>query len=218
MIAVIDYGMGNLGSILNMLRRLGFSATATRDSSVIERAERLILPGVGAFDQGIRSIDESGLREVLDAAVLKRRTPILGICLGMQLLAKGSEEGRRQGLGWIDGFARRFVPAPEVDGKLAKVPQMGWNYVVASASHPLFTGMEAESRYYFVHSFHVVCEREDDAIARGWYAGAPFVAAVAYRNIAGVQFHPEKSHRYGMQLLRRFAAWHPVADAVGLPI
>jgi len=218
MIAVIDYGMGNLGSILNMLRRLGFKATATCDPTAIERAERLILPGVGAFDQGMRSIEERGLRAVLDAAVLERRTPILGICLGMQLLGKGSEEGQRPGLGWIDGFARRFTPVPEADGKLAKVPQMGWNYVVASQPHPLFAGLEADSRYYFVHSFHMACERDDDAIAKAWYAGAPFVAAVGCRNIAGVQFHPEKSHRYGMQLLKRFAAWHPAAEPAELPL
>jgi glutamine amidotransferase len=201
LIAIIDYGMGNLGSMANMLKRLGALAVVTSDASEIAAAEKLILPGVGAFDNGMRQLRERGLIEILRQQVLQAGKPVLGVCLGMQLLAERSEEGTCEGLGWIRGQAVRLKPSE--NGQHLKVPHMGWNIARAVTSDSLFQGLEEDSRFYFVHSFHLQCSR--DVIVAETPYGMPFVSAIRSQNIAGVQFHPEKSHRFGMRLLQNFA-------------
>jgi imidazole glycerol-phosphate synthase subunit HisH len=201
MIVVVDYGMGNLGSIVNMVRKIGHSATISADPEVIGRAEKLILPGVGSFDRGMRSLEERELVPVLRDRVMGQGTPILGICLGMQLLSQGSEEGTRPGLGWISARTVRFrFPGAE---RRLPVPHMGWNIVKVTQPSPLFEDAETERRFYFVHSFHVECDREDEVLARTPY-GFDFVSCVQKDHVMGTQFHPEKSHRFGMELLRGF--------------
>jgi glutamine amidotransferase len=203
MIAIIDYGLGNLGSILNMLKRVMVpDVVITKDPAVIHASDRLILPGVGAFDAGMESIQQSGLRDVLEEAVLHSGKPVLGICLGMQLLTKGSEEGRLAGLGWIDAETVRFNPTGE-HAEL-RVPHMGWNEVHPGRHHALMEGLPNPSRFYFVHSYHVRCHSAEDQLLSCRY-GIDFTCAVQHGNIMGVQFHPEKSHRFGMQLLKNFA-------------
>lgn len=200
LIAIIDYGMGNVGSMANMLGKIGVEATITSDPSVIASAEKLILPGVGAFDNGMRELRARGLVPILREQVVDGGKSLLGVCLGMQLLGEGSEEGRCEGLGWLPGRSIRFLPTGESGPR--KVPHMGWNTVEPLRDDPLFAGLESEARFYFVHSFHLKCD-EESVLARTQYAG-PFVSAVRVGNIAGVQFHPEKSHRFGMQLLQNF--------------
>lgn len=203
MIAIVDSGVSNVRSVANMLRKAGVQAEVTVDPAQIAEAEKLILPGVGAFDAGMRAIRELGLRDILDRKVLEQKTPVLGICLGMQLMATRSEEGSEPGLGWIDADCVRFKfengTAP------LKVPHMGWNTLQPARDSALFDGMDADSRFYFVHSFHLACRRDEDVLARTTY-GYPFAASAGHDNVFGVQFHPEKSHRFGMALLQRFAA------------
>jgi imidazole glycerol-phosphate synthase subunit HisH len=199
MIAVVDYGMGNLGAIQNMLRRIGVAAEVTGDAATLARAAKILLPGVGAFDTAMERINASGLRAVLDRKALEERVPIMGICLGMQLLTRGSEEGRLPGLGWIPAAARRFPHAPDI-----KVPHMGWNAVTAVRDSPLTVGVGPETRYYFVHSYFVQVDDPRDTILQAHY-GVTFDAVIGRGNLYGAQFHPEKSHRYGMALLGNFA-------------
>ncbi len=201
MIAIIDYGMGNVKSVANMLRKIGHGSQITCDPLIVERAEKMILPGVGAFDSGMENLKQSGLFDILNRRVLVDKIPILGICLGMQLFAKSSEEGRKEGLGWIDADVKRFDFSQS--DKPLKVPHMGWNYVTINKQHPLFEDAFEPMRYYFVHSFHHVCHNKSDVLARTKY-GYNFVCVIAQDNIMGVQFHPEKSHKYGMQLLKNF--------------
>jgi glutamine amidotransferase len=198
MIAIVNYGMGNLGSISNMLGRLGRPNVITSDPQVIADADSIILPGVGAFDRGMRNLAERNLVEPLTDLVQEKKVPVLGICLGMQLLARRSEEGGLPGLGWVDADAVRFT-VPGV-----RVPHMGWNAVrVAPAGERLFSSAD-EERFYFVHSYYLCCD--DDAEVAAWaHHGIDFPAAVVQGNVMGVQFHPEKSHRFGMALLERFA-------------
>lgn len=202
MIVIVDYGMGNLGSILNMLKKIGAEAVISSRIEEIEQASKLILPGVGAFDNGMRNLAERGVQAVLDRKVLGEKTPILGICLGMQLFSRQSEEGRLPGLGWIEAETVRFR-FDEVNSHL-KIPHMGWNTVRVAKESPLFRDTNGEERFYFVHSFHVVCRDRRDILAETPY-GFDFTSAVQRGNIMGVQFHPEKSHRFGMKLLKNFA-------------
>ena len=198
MITIIDYGMGNLGSIRNMLRRAGVPSTITGDPDEIARATKVLLPGVGSFDAAMWQIHDRGLREVLDRKALRERVPTLGICLGMQLMTRGSEEGVRAGLGWVDAETCRFP----TDG--LKVPHMGWNLVRPTRSSPLVDGLPPDARFYFVHSYFVRTDRPADTVLTAQY-GLTFAAALEAGNIFGAQFHPEKSHKYGMQLLANFA-------------
>lgn len=202
MITIIDYGMGNVGSIANMLKRIGADAEVSSDLQVIAKGSRLILPGVGAFDAGMASLQERGLIPVLDRRVRKDGVPILGLCLGMQLMTRRSDEGQRLGLGWLDAEAKRF------NSSTLKVPHMGWNSVNPKQEHPLFQGLEVENRFYFVHSYYISCCDPDQILGETEY-GFKFASAAAAANIAGVQFHPEKSHRFGMLFLQNFAAWSP---------
>lgn len=203
MITIVDYGMGNLASIRNMLARLSIRAEITREPGVIAAADKLILPGVGAFDAAMTNIVERGLKDVLDQKVVEDRVPILGICLGMQLMSRGSEEGKRPGFGWIAAEFVRF----RLDGLEGRypVPHMGWNGVRLARPHPLLDA-EAAQRFYFVHSYCARCDGPEDVLATTDY-GSTFTSAYGRDNIAGVQFHPEKSHRYGMALLKRFSEW-----------
>lgn len=200
MIAIVDYGMGNLGSIQNMFKRIGAAARVTGDPAVLADARKILLPGVGAFDSAMQRIADAGLREVLDRKALQERVPTLGICLGMQLLTRGSEEGQLPGLGWIAASTKRF---PAIAG--LKVPHMGWNLVTPTQPSPLTDGLPAESRFYFVHSYYVQVDDPADSLLRTHY-GIDFDAAVAHGNIYGAQFHPEKSHKFGMKLLANFAS------------
>ncbi|MEQ8228995.1 MAG: imidazole glycerol phosphate synthase subunit HisH [Rhodospirillales bacterium] len=203
MIAIVDIGVGNLGAIKNMLRKVGAEARITNDAADIRAAGKIILPGVGAFDQGMEALAASGLTGVLNEQALDVKKPVLGICLGAQMLGHSSEEGRRPGLGWIDMKAVRF---PKSKG--LRVPHMGWNQITPldrnGKSHDLFADAEDNVRFYFAHSFYLTCNDPADVIATCDY-GASFAAAVARHNIQGVQFHPEKSHRFGALVLRNFA-------------
>lgn len=201
MITVVDYGIGNLGSVLNMFRKIGVEAQRSADPEVIAQADKLLLPGVGAFDRAMRALHDSNMVEPLNHSVLRRGATVLGICLGMQLLTNGSAEGVLPGLGWIPGSAQRLELGP--DSKL-RIPHMGWARLEPVSDSALLAGLDDHSRFYFVHSFGVVCERDADVLARARH-GQPFTAAVAHANVYGVQFHPEKSHRFGMQLLKNFA-------------
>jgi glutamine amidotransferase len=205
MITIVDYGMGNLGAVLNMFKRVGAKAEITSDVARIADARKLLLPGVGAFDSAMQRINDSGLRAVLDRKALEERIPILGICLGMQLLTRGSEEGRAPGLGWIQAQALRFP----VDAKL-KVPHMGWNEVAQTVSHPLWDGIAQGSRFYFVHSYFPEPAAPELAAGTSTY-GVPFTCAVARDNVFAVQFHPEKSQAAGLKLLSNFVSWRPAA-------
>lgn len=201
MIVIIDYGMGNLGSIQNMLKRLGIPAIVSAKPEDITPARALILPGVGSFDRGIQNLKDSGLCDILQQKVLDQGVPILGICLGMQIMTRGSEEGSAPGLGWLAADTLKFS-FPE--NPSLKVPHMGWNTADVKQASPLFTGLYVENRFYFVHSYYVKCEDESIALSATTH-GREFISAVQYRNIFGVQFHPEKSHRFGMTLLANFA-------------
>jgi imidazole glycerol-phosphate synthase subunit HisH len=200
MIVIVDYGLGNVSSIQNMLKHIGSSSVISADPAVIAAASRIILPGVGAFDNSMRNICAMGLLPVLNDKALKDRVPVLGICLGMQLLTERSEEGELPGLGWIKGETIRFrLPA---DSNL-KVPHMGWNTVRPVKEHSLCRGFLPEQRYYFVHSYHVTCADAADVLMETEH-GYAFASSVQSGNIMGTQFHPEKSHRFGMQLLKNF--------------
>lgn len=204
MITVIDYKMGNLGSIRSMFHRLGIKVNIVSDGDAIRKADRLMLPGVGHFSNGAKQFAASGLAEALDEKVLRGGTPVLGICVGQQLLGYGSEEGEGAGLGWIAGKCVRFHPK---NG--AKVPQMGWNFVRATRPHPVLDGLGDTPRFYFANSFWLRCDARDQVLFESEYGGERFTAGVVRDNIVGFQFHPEKSHRFGMKLLENFATWKP---------
>jgi len=202
MIVVVDYGIGNLGSIVNMLRKIGADGVGASDEATISSADKLILPGVGAFDTGMDRLGQSALIELLERKVLTNRTPILGICLGMQLLTEGSEEGMLSGLGWIAADTLRFDFA-ETNERL-RIPHMGWNTVDVKRNDSLFKDALEDARYYFVHSYYVRCRHESDVVGTTRY-GSDFHSAIQRDNIYGTQFHPEKSHAFGMAVLRAFA-------------
>lgn len=200
-VTIIDYGVGNLGSIQNMLKKLGAQSEIASDANAVERATKIILPGVGAFDAGMTQLNQSGLRAPLDTAVLQKKVPVAGICLGMQLMTEGSEEGALPGLGWVSAKTMRFVPSPN---EIMKIPHMGWSHVTKAKSSPVLDLLEDESRFYFVHSYHVGCSNHEDVLLTAQYGSVRFDAAFEHENILGFQFHPEKSHRFGMTLLKAF--------------
>lgn len=206
-VAIVDFGLGNVASIRNMFHRLGVTCELSRDPAVLADAERLVLPGVGAFDAGMTALREKGLDAVVRAHVVERRRPLLGICLGMQMLVERSEEGVVAGLGLVPGRVERL---PQGTGE--KIPHMGWNHLTLRRTGALFrprtdeafAELELPLSYYFVHSYHVVCQDPADVVATARH-GIEFCAALERGNVFGVQFHPEKSHRYGMLCLRNFA-------------
>ena len=201
MITIIDYGLGNLGSIKNMLKKIGSEAEITSDLEKIAQADKLILPGVGAFDNGMSNLNELGMVSLLNKKVLEEKVPILGVCLGMQLFTQRSEEGEMPGLGWVDAETIKF-DASKSEQQFT-IPHMGWEYVQAKKSSKLLENMYEESKYYFVHAYHVKCNRPEDVLLTTDYI-LEFDAAFEKDNIIGVQFHPEKSHKFGMQLFKNF--------------
>lgn len=192
--------MGNIASISNMLKKVGatdYSLDSKPDE--VAKADKIILPGVGAFDNGMMNLQKSGLLEVLNDKVLNQKTVVLGICLGMQLLTRSSEEGKLPGLGWIEADTKKFKFP---DRSELKIPHMGWNYIKVKKEGSLFVG-DTPRRFYFVHSYYVHCQYKEDVLAETNY-GFPFTCAVQKDNVIGVQFHPEKSHHFGMSLFENF--------------
>ncbi|NVK18575.1 MAG: imidazole glycerol phosphate synthase subunit HisH [Methylocystaceae bacterium] len=205
MISIVNYGVGNLGSIANMLSYIGVESQIISSAEEILASDKLILPGVGAFANAMKELNARGFIDPLNEAVLDKKTPVLGICLGMQLLCDGSEEGQAEGLGlgWIKGVAKKF-DFSGLDHK-RRIPHMGWKEVTVAKEGKLYSENETElQRYYFVHSYHMVCEDEADVAATAVY-GYSFTAAVEKGHIFGAQFHPEKSHRFGMKVLENFS-------------
>ncbi|WP_330115218.1 imidazole glycerol phosphate synthase subunit HisH [Pseudomonas sp. JS3066] len=198
MIVVVDYGAGNIASVMNMLRKVGAKAKVSNAVADIAAADKLILPGVGSFDAGMSKLSNCGLIDVLNTQVLELKKPILGICLGAQMLGKSSEEGELPGLGWVDMDIVRFEPRT---GR--KVPHMGWNYVKATLEHPILDGLDEAFRFYFVHGYYMRPNSSGLTLLTADY-DQEFTAAVVKKNIVGVQFHPEKSHKFGMALLKNF--------------
>jgi glutamine amidotransferase len=201
MIALVDYGLGNIQAFANIYRRLGIETYPARTTTDLRRASRIILPGVGAFDWAMTRLQESGLREALDEEVLGAKKPVLGICVGMQMMARSSEEGVLPGLGWIDATVVRFDTSL-LQGK-THLPHMGWNDAKPVGTDTLFCGLDAPE-YYFLHSYFMKTEREENILATSSY-GVTFTSAARSGNVYGTQFHPEKSHQWGVQLLKNFA-------------
>lgn len=200
MITVVDYGAGNIGSVLNMIRKAGGQAVASGQSDELLKAEKILLPGVGSFDNAMSRLKKLALIEVLQERA-EAGAPFFGICLGMQLLSNKSEEGTLPGLGLIPGSVRRF----KFDAEQAhlKIPHMGWNRAEPLREHSLCKGLENDARFYFVHSYFYECESPEHVLFKSTY-GSDFASGIQRENVMGVQFHPEKSHRYGMQLLKNF--------------
>lgn len=216
MISIVDYGAGNIRSVQNMLRAIGAQSEIVGDAEGVAKAERLILPGVGHFDHGMAGLEARGLIPALNRRVLEDAVPVLGICLGAQLMTRGSEEGKRRGLGWIDADTVAFDRS-RIDGP-RQVPHMGWAETWVSpggresgALSEIFAGaIPDDARYYYVHSFHLDCDDPGRVILRARH-GYEFSAAFAHANVLGVQFHPEKSHRFGKALVEAFTSWDPKA-------
>ncbi len=200
MITIVDYKTGNLGSISNILKRIGAESVITSDIQAIADSSKLILPGVGAFDTGMKNLESLGLIDVIKRKALHEKIPVLGICLGMQLLSSGSEEGTLPGLGLIDAVTLKFRFR---NSEEYKIPHMGWNFIEQKKKSALFEGMYADPRFYFVHSYYLKANDEADILASTNYED-DFTSAVERGNILGVQFHPEKSHKFGMKLLKNF--------------
>lgn len=203
MIGIVNYGMGNTGSILNMLKKIGVEAIITNEKQELEQVDKIILPGVGTFDQGMYHLQSLNLVEFLRDLALNKQIPFLGICLGMQLMGRKSEEGHLpvKGLQLIPFDNIKFDFSLDTN---LKVPHMGWDVVELTQSDPLLAGIESTQRYYFVHSYHAVCDNYKNVLMSCDY-GYKFVAAVKKENVYGVQFHPEKSHKFGLKLLENFA-------------
>jgi len=203
MIVIVDYGVGNLSSVSNMLRKAGGDVLISSKPNDILGADKLLLPGVGHFDYGMKMLNASGLRDAIDRYALELRRPVLGICLGAQILGMGSEEGEESGLGWIDMACRKLPSMPGV-----RVPHMGWNHIFRKKASLLVDEMENEARFYFVHSFYMDCDQSEDILATTIH-GIEFTCAVQKGNIMGVQFHPEKSLRHGLALMKSFVDLNP---------
>lgn len=202
MIAIVDYGLGNIAAFLNMYKRMNIAARAAKTSDELIDADRLVLPGVGAFDHAMDLLDASGMRPTLERLVVEEKVPVVGVCVGMQILTEGSDEGRRPGLGWIPGRTRSFASAPTAAS--LPLPHMGWNDVAPESGRRLFAGLEGDIRFYFLHSFYVDCADPAHRAASTDY-GIEFACAVNRDNVWGVQFHPEKSHHFGAAVLKNFA-------------
>jgi glutamine amidotransferase len=201
-IGIVDYGLGNVLAIANIFKRLGIASVPARTASDLRSSDKLILPGVGSFDWAMKRLEESGLRRPLDELVLGEGKLVLGICVGMQMMARRSEEGVLAGLGWIDAEVKRFDPT-QFGGKMC-LPHMGWNDVDPRSTTGLFSNLGDSIRFYFLHSYYLVPRNECDVLATTDYNGS-FVCSAGTKNIYGVQFHPEKSHLWGIQLLKNFA-------------
>lgn len=199
MVVIVDYGLGNLASVKNMLKKIGVKSIVSSDKGEILNAEKLILPGVGNFFKGMEQLNQRGLIEVLNKKVLEDKIPILGICLGMQLMTNYSEEGDSKGLAWIDAETKRFA----FEEQSMKIPHMGWSDAYFNKDHELNQMNNEQARFYFVHSYRVLCNNKEDVLASSNYGGE-FHSGFRKNNIWGVQFHPEKSHKFGMEFLKHF--------------
>ncbi len=206
MMVIVDYGMGNVGSIGNALERIGVPFVFSGDPSVIAEADHLILAGVGAFDYGMSQLEQRGLKSALEETVIHKQTPILGLCLGLQLFTRRSDEGTLAGLGWIPADTVRFSDTIDEYGKHRKIPHMGWNTLAVQQEHPLLTGIAAADSFYFMHSYHLASVPAEMIVATTEY-GESFPSVVVSGRIAGVQCHPEKSRDAGLTLLKNFARW-----------
>ena len=204
MIAIVDYGVGNLASIKNMLKKTGIDSIISNEENIIEKASKIILPGVGAFDNCMSMFNKSGLREIVTKKVMEEKVPVLGICVGLQMLMESSEEGVEKGLGWVKGKVIKF-DSGKMQNNL-KIPHMAWTDILTTGVGKLFEEID-EPRFYFVHSYHVFCENENEITAIANY-GYSFTASVQKNNIMGVQFHPEKSHKFGMKLYQNFIKYY----------
>jgi glutamine amidotransferase len=202
MITIVDYGLGNILAFANVYKHLNIPFKVAKNANDLKGASKIILPGVGAFDHAMERVDQSGMRETLDQLVLNEGAPVLGICVGMQILAQSSEEGSLPGLGWIDGQVKKFDASTLLHG--TRLPHMGWNDVKPVTDSKLFAGFEGDTRFYFLHSYYFQCTRTEDVLAVADY-GSEFSCAVNRATIYGVQFHPEKSHHFGTRLLKNFA-------------
>ncbi|AUF97470.1 imidazole glycerol phosphate synthase subunit HisH [Pseudomonas sp. 02C 26] len=202
MITIIDYGLGNLQAFVNVYKRLHIPVRVASSVEALSGAEKLILPGVGAFDHAMQRFSDSGMRDTVEQLVHRDSVPVLGICVGMQMLADGSDEGVLPGLGWVPGKVRSFRSVAGLE--TIAMPHMGWNDVAPVNDCPLFKGFEQDARFYFLHSFYFECAQDQHVVARSEY-GLDFGCAVAANNVYGVQFHPEKSHHFGVGLLKNFA-------------
>lgn len=202
MITIVNYGLGNIQAIANIYKRLNIPACIAASAEQLAEAQKIILPGVGAFDWAMTRLDQSGMRECLDDLVLGKGRPVLGICVGMQMMAKRSDEGVLEGLGWINAEVKKFDEASFTHK--TRLPHMGWNDVAPRQNGCLFRGLESGARFYFLHSYYVAPNQEDDVLALTDYNG-PYASSVRSGNVFGAQFHPEKSHHWGIQLLKNFA-------------
>ena len=202
MIAIVDYGLGNIAAFASVYNKANIKVSVARTADDLKGASKLILPGVGHFDHAMRLLRQSGMLDALNQMVLGDKVPVIGVCVGMQILARSSEEGELPGLGWIDAHVRAFKSS-EIARNMA-VPHMGWNDVRPLSPSPLFDALQTDARFYFLHSYYVSCDRQENVLATCNY-GADFTCAVRSSNIYGVQFHPEKSHSFGDRLLRNFA-------------
>lgn len=201
MIAIVDYGLGNVRAFANVLKKLNLPHVIASSGDQLEVAKKIILPGVGAFDYAMNMLIKSGMYDMLNSLVLIHNVPVLGVCVGMQLMANSSDEGVSKGLGWIDGHVKKF---PVTDTDEISIPHMGWNTIMPIKNNNLLDGVDTHSKYYFLHSYYYDCSSKGDELAFTEY-GSRFTCAIQKNNIFGVQFHPEKSHRWGEKLLENFA-------------
>lgn len=202
MITIIDYGVGNINAFVNVYKRVNVSIKIAKTAADLEGAKKLILPGVGHFDHAMSELIKSGMRGKLDELVMIKKVPIIGICVGMQMMGNSSDEGEMEGLKWIDASIKKFDETKIQ--QVTRLPHMGWNDVHPIVSHPLFEGLEKDALFYFLHSYYFECNDISDILATSEY-GVQFACAAHHENVFGIQFHPEKSHQYGERLLHNFA-------------
>jgi glutamine amidotransferase len=202
MITIINYGLGNIKAIQNVFNKISVPSRVVSNLDEFDGAEKIVLPGVGAFDYAMQKLRNSGMYEKLNELVLEKEVPVIGICVGMQMMAKSSDEGKLEGLGWFDASVKKFDET-KLNNNI-QLPHMGWNDVNPSKTNPLFHGLEQNARFYFLHSYYISCNQNEQVLATSEYP-EKFVCAVNHKNIYGVQFHPEKSHHFGVNLLHNFA-------------
>lgn len=202
MITLIDYGVGNINAFVNVYKRINVPVKIAKNVTDLVGAQKLILPGVGHFDHAMSELINSGMRETLDELVMVKKVPVIGICVGMQMMGNTSEEGKLEGLKWIDASVKKFDETKIQ--QVTRLPHMGWNDVHPIISNPLFEGLEKDALFYFLHSYYFKCNHMNDILAVSEYGGE-FTCAAHHENVYGIQFHPEKSHHYGETLLHNFA-------------